>query len=225
MQLLLLGSDRPELENLSHVIRRTRQEPQAVTEIEAALTTWEAHPPDAVVVIAGAFDRLDIVRRLRAIAAVPIILVTEPLDESGHIAALEAGYDLVLFRPYGVRLLSAQILAFLRRTSGFPTSGLPVLRTDEISLDPSTRIAHVEGREQRRLSHLEFRLLYVLMSHRGRSFFAEELASRVWEHEGEGDPEQVPKLVRRLRLKIEAEPSRPRFIQNVPGYGYNFVSE
>ena len=132
--------------------------------------------------------------------------------------------NLVLIRPFSSRLLIAQIKALLRRAGGVPLFSLPTLSVAGLTLDPATRTVQVSGQPSRRLTHLEFRLLYTLMLHRGQVLSTETIVEQVWGYTGRGDKELVRGLVRRLRGKTEPEPHEPRFILTVPGVGYSFAA-
>jgi DNA-binding response OmpR family regulator len=162
------------------------------------------------------------VRQVRAETTVPLILITDPIDEAFHYELLETGADIVLFRPFSSRLLIAQARAVLRRAGGVPLSTLPTMTFSGLSLDPATRTVQVVDQAPRRLTHLEFRLLYTLMTHRDQVLPTETIVEHVWGYSGEGDKDLVRGLVRRLRTKVEPEPSKPRYVVTVPGLGYSF---
>jgi DNA-binding response OmpR family regulator len=101
---------------------------------------------------------------------------------------------------------------------------LPTLSISGLSLDPATRTAQATDQSPKRLTHLEFRLLYTLMIHNGQVIPTETIVEQVWGYDGRGDKELVRGLVRRLRAKIEPEPHEPRYILTTPGVGYCFAS-
>jgi DNA-binding response OmpR family regulator len=121
-------------------------------------------------------------------------------------------------------LLIAQVRALMRRAGGVRLFSLPSLSLAGLTLDPASRSVQLEGRPPRRLTHLEFRLLYTLMIHRGQVLTPETIVEQVWGFEGKGDKELVRGLVRRLRTKVEPEPGVPRYILTSPGVGYSFAS-
>jgi DNA-binding response OmpR family regulator len=94
-----------------------------------------------------------------------------------------------------------------------------------VTLDPAARTVQVEAGKARRLTHLEFRLLYTLMIHPGQILPTELIVERVWGYTGHGDRDLVRGLVSRLRAKVEPEPRAPRYIITVPGVGYAFDPE
>lgn len=132
---------------------------------ELALKAWPEHPAD-LILIAWQDDPLSYIRRFRAVTQAPIILVIDPPSEDTHYQFLDAGADFVAPRPYSARLLIAQVRALLRRSGNVPVFSLPTLSLAGLSLDPATRTVQVSGKPTRRLTQLEFRLLYTLMIHR-----------------------------------------------------------
>ena len=113
----------------------------------------------------------------------------------------------------------------MRRAGTVPLFSLPTLSQAGLTLDAAARTVQVTGRPPRRLTHLEFRLLYTLMSHRGQILPSDMIVERVWGYSGEGDRDLVRGLVSRLRAKVEAEPRNPLYIHTVPGVGYSFNPE
>jgi DNA-binding response OmpR family regulator len=166
----------------------------------------------------------DQVRLVRRQTDAPLAVIAHTLNEDALCEALEAGADWVTTRPYSSRLLLTQLRALLRRGRGAPTSAVPNLVLGDLTVDPAARTVQVGDRPARRLTQLEFRLLYTLMMHRGQVLPTPTLVERVWGYEGEGNMELVRGLVSRLRAKIEDEPKSPRHILTVPGVGYRIVN-
>jgi DNA-binding response OmpR family regulator len=152
-------------------------------------------------------------------------MVVDAVDERLHFALLETGADLVVARPFSARLLIARVRALLRRAGSVPLFSLPTLNIAGLTLDPATRTVKVDDRPSKRLTHLEFRLLYTLMVHRGQVLPADTIVERVWGYSGRGDRELVRGLISRLRSKVEEDARHPSFILTVPGVGYSFCDE
>jgi DNA-binding response OmpR family regulator len=125
-------------------------------------------------------------------------------------------------RPYGIRFLLAQIKALLRRTAGIPFFSLPTLTQKDVVLDPSIRTVKVGDNQAKRLTQLEFRLLYTLMTNVGQIIPTDQIVEHVWGYSGEGNRELVRGLVQRLRSKVEPLPRKPEYILTEPGIGYYF---
>jgi len=113
----------------------------------------------------------------------------------------------------------------MRRSSGLPYFSLPALSQAGVTLDPSKRSVQVGDRSAARLTQLEFRLLYALMTHPGRVVPSENLVEYVWGYGGEGNQSLVRGLISRLRSKLEPDPSSPRYILTEAGIGYFFEPE
>ena len=125
-------------------------------------------------------------------------------------------------RPFSYRLLLAQIRSIMRRTAGLPFFSLPVLTQLGVKLDPSSRTVQVEELKPSRLTQLEFRLLYTLMTNIGQIIPTDNIVEFVWGYSGEGNRELVRGLVKRLRSKVEPDPHNPKYIKTEPGIGYYF---
>jgi DNA-binding response OmpR family regulator len=110
----------------------------------------------------------------------------------------------------------------MRRAANLPFYALPSLSIRDVELDPNTRTVVIEKHSPKQLTQLEFRLLYTLMIHERQVVPQQTLIEEVWGYDGEGDRDLVRGLVRRLRIKVEPDPSNPRYIRTVPGVGYTF---
>jgi DNA-binding response OmpR family regulator len=221
MYAMLLAENADERAVLSLVLQRAGLAVTTVHDLERAMKTWLERPAD-LLVLALHGDPVAHVRRLRAETPVPIILIVNPLEEDTLYALFETGADLVITRPFSARLLIVQVQALLRRAGTVPLFSLPTLSQAGLTLDAVNRVVEVGGKRSRRLTHLEFRLLYTLMTHRGQVLPAEVIVERVWGYSGRGDKELVRGLVSRLRSKVEPEPRSPCYIHTLPGVGYSF---
>lgn len=221
MYALLIAQNPDERALLSLVLQRAGLAVTSASDLDRALKTWQERPAD-LILAAVRGDPLVQMRSIRAETEVPAVLIVDRLDEDLHYQVLEQGADLVVPRPYGARLLIAQVRTLLRRSGNVPYSDLPTLSLSGMTLDPVARTVQVVGQEPRRLTHLEFRLLYNLMIHRGQILTPEIIVERVWGYSGQGDKELVRGLVSRLRAKVEPEPRTPRFVRTLPGVGYSF---
>lgn len=221
MYALLISPNSDERALLSLVLQRAGLAVTLAGDLDRALKTWVSRPAD-LVLAATRGDPVAQVRRIRAVSEVPLIVVLDQADEDAHYNLLELGADLVVIRPYAARLLIAQARALLRRSGTVPLTSLPTLSMAGLTLDPGARTVQATGRPPLRLTHLEFRLLYTLMIHRGQILAPEVIVERVWGHSAHGDKELVRGLVSRLRGKLEPEPRSPAYIFTLPGVGYSF---
>ena len=113
----------------------------------------------------------------------------------------------------------------LKRAGTIPATVLSTINVRDLSLDPETRRVIQNGSEPKQLTPLEFRLLYLLMSNRGHVIPIDTIVERVWGYSGAGNRELVRGLIRRLRIKIEPDPKRHHYIENLPGVGYRFPAD
>jgi DNA-binding response OmpR family regulator len=164
---------------------------------------------------------LEVCRRLRAVAPVPVIMLTARGEEVDRIAGLELGADDYVAKPFSPRELTARVKAVLRRATGVVSAEeAEILRAGTLEVDPVAHEAHVDGQFVA-LTAREFDLLVHLMRNPRRAFRREELLHDVWGF-SYGDTSTVTVHVRRLREKVEADPSAPRHVCTVWGVGYRF---
>jgi len=182
-----------------------------------------AEPPDLVVLdlMLPSLGGLDVCRRLRAKVPVPVIMLTARGEEVDRIAGLELGADDYVAKPFSPRELTARVKAVLRRATGVVSAEeVEVLRAGNLEVDPVAHEARVDG-QLVMLTAREFDLLAHLMRNPRRAFRREELLADVWGF-SYGDTSTVTVHVRRLREKVEADPSAPRHVCTVWGVGYRF---
>jgi DNA-binding response OmpR family regulator len=167
-------------------------------------------------------DGLEITRWLRSQGNVPIIMLTARGSEADRIAGLEMGADDYVVKPFSPQELVSRVRAVLRRTRGAALGGQeqPVQFSD-LHIDPRTRLVQIKG-EEKTLTAKEFDLLWVLARHPRQVFTREQLLDLVWGLAEYIDPSTVTVHVRRLREKIEPDPSEPVHIVTVWGVGYRF---
>ena len=222
---ILVVDDEPSInEVVSIYLGRAGYRVLVAEDGEAALKLLEEQPPDLVVLdlMLPKVDGLEITRRLRAEGAIPIIMLTARREETDRIVGLEMGADDYVVKPFSPRELVSRVRAVLRRTRGSAPAqaGKPLVFGD-LRIDPQTRLVEVAG-EERTLTAKEFDLLWTLVRHPRQVFNRNQLLDIVWGLTDYIDPSTVTVHVRRLREKIESEPSNPRYIQTVWGVGYKF---
>jgi two-component system KDP operon response regulator KdpE len=224
MRALLYSHNIDEGAVLTVILQRAGFEVRSVGDLNSAITNWPDRPADLFLISYS--EGRDVAARqveeLRAETVVPIVIIADDIYEELGVELLEKGADLIVQRPYGPRFLMAQVRALMRRSVGMPFFSLPLLTQADIQLDPSTRTIQVDSGEPKRLTQLEFRLLFTLMTHAGRVIPAENLVEYVWGYTGEGNRSLVRGLIQRLRTKVEPNPSKPRYILTQPGVGYRF---
>lgn len=227
MLTLLFAPDADEAAILTLILQRAGFEVRLVSEIDQLTQGYQDRPAELFFFAFVEEKTLtsEFISQLRLENQAPIVLLLEKGDENRQIAMIEAGADLIFTRPYSPRLLVAQLRALMRRASGLPYFSLPALSQAGVTLDPSKRSVQVAGQQPTRLTQLEFRLLYALMTHPGRIIPSENLVEYVWGYGGEGSQGLVRGLISRLRGKIEPDPSNPRYIVTDAGIGYYFEPE
>ena len=214
--------------NVSEVVARylLREGYQVETASDGAvgLERALADPPDLVVLdlMLPSLGGLELCRRLRSVAPVPVIMLTARGEEADRIAGLELGADDYVAKPFSPRELTARVKAVLRRANSplVPEPEAAVLRAQDLEVDVVAHEARLRG-EIVALTAKEFDLLVHFMRHPRRAFRREELFQDVWDF-SYGDTSTVTVHVRRLREKIEPDPSTPRYVCTVWGVGYRF---
>jgi two-component system, OmpR family, response regulator MtrA len=172
-------------------------------------------------VMLPSIDGFEVCRRIRRIGSTPILVVTARIDTVDAVVGLEAGADDYVRKPFDMTELKARIRALLRRHSDKTSEEQTTLSAGALELDPSAFKAWKRG-EELDLSAMEFRLLAELVEHKGRVLTREILIENVWGYDYLGGSRLVDMAVKRLRAKIEDDPSAPVYIQTVRGIGYRF---
>ena len=224
-QRVLVVDDDPTIaEVVSRYLEREGFAVESVADGVTALERATADPPDLVVLdlMLPGIDGLEVCRRLRSLAPVPVIMLTAKGDENDRIIGLDLGADDYLAKPFSPRELTSRVRAVLRRANApLPASGTPThLAAGAIEVDVPAREARLDG-EVVHLTAREFELLVYLMRHPRTAFRREELLEAVWGW-SYGDASTVTVHVRRLREKLEADPTAPTHLLTVWSVGYRF---
>jgi DNA-binding response OmpR family regulator len=189
---------------------------------DSARRLLEKEPPNLVVLdlMLPGTDGLELCRWIRARSELPVIMLTARGDEADRIVGLELGADDYVTKPFSPRELAARVRTVLRRTATeIPRAER--LSFDGLEIDARTREV-TRNSELLKLTAKEFDLLWFMANHARQVFSRDQLMDRVWGYEAALDTGTVTVHIRRLREKIEDEPSRPRFLQTVWGVGYRF---
>ncbi|HUF53265.1 MAG TPA: response regulator transcription factor [Dehalococcoidia bacterium] len=188
-----------------------------------ALSVFDEFQPDLVVldIMLPGIDGMEICRRVRARSETPIIMLTARGEEMDKLLGLELGADDYVTKPFSPRELTARVKTVLRRTRQSNNVNSDSFRFGDLSVNRNTR--EVKGaRGPIALTAREFDLLIYLASHPGQVFSRDQLLDAVWDFEFPGDDTTVTVHMRRLRAKVEPDPSRPRHLKTVWGVGYKF---
>jgi DNA-binding response OmpR family regulator len=224
-QVLVVEDDATVREVVVRYLEREGLAVDAVGDGESALTHAAASWPDLVVLdlMLPQLDGFEVCRRLREHAPVPVIMLTARGDEDDRVMGLELGADDYVAKPFSPRELTARVKAVLRRAAGAapPAPDEPqLIETGDLRIDVAAREAFRVG-ERLTLTAREFDVLVFLAIRPRVVFRREELLERVWGYTY-GDTATVTVHVRRIREKIEANPSEPRHLMTVWGVGYRW---
>jgi DNA-binding response OmpR family regulator len=192
---------------------------------EEACAQVAVRPPDLMLLdlMLGAVDGFAVIREVRQRYDLPIVVVSARADTQDIVAALEAGADDYVTKPFQVREITARLRALRRRVSPAGTAPAEIVleRSDTAPLVLRKERGTVSrGDEALPLTVTEFRLLSELAGEPGRVLSRQALLERVWEHGYFGDERIVDVHVRRLRTKVERDPGNPRLVVTVRGQGY-----
>lgn len=223
MQAIVIAANQEEREFFSYVLRHTGLSVARTAAAKLILNSLQAHPVDLILLAPENIDNLlKNAESLRTVSQAPLLVLTDSLPEELYCAVLDSGVDLILTRPLSPRILSRYVKMFLRRSGSVPLSVLSRLEANGFTLDPETRMVVLANGDEKNLTPLEFRLLYVLMTNPEKVIPVDTIIERVWGYSADGNRELVRGLVRRLRRKIEPDAHEPYYIQTHPGIGYRF---
>ena len=191
---------------------------------DAARTIIESGAPDLVVldVMLPGTDGLALCRWIRTDSALPVIMLTARGEAADRIVGLELGADDYVTKPFSPRELAIRVRNVLKRTDSPPKTAAKTITFDELTIDGTAREVTLSG-EPVRLTGKEFDLLFFLASNPREVFSRKQLMDRVWGYEAALDTGTVTVHIRRLRSKIELDPSAPQRLETLWGVGYRFV--
>jgi DNA-binding response OmpR family regulator len=227
-EMILVVDDEPSIrEIVSLYLKRSGYEVTTAADGQAALDALARQTFDLVVLdlMLPRVDGLEITRRLRATSQTPIIMLTARSEEIDRILGLELGADDYVTKPFSPQELVSRVRAVLRRVQRVQQNtaegGERPLVYGNLRIDPQTRLVTAGGPEIT-LTAREFDLLWLLARHPRQVFNRDQLLDLVWGVTEYIDASTITVHVRRLREKIEPDPSNPRYIQTVWGVGYKF---
>jgi two-component system response regulator ResD len=219
-RVLVVDDDATLAEVVIGYLERAGHETRQISDGRQALHEALTHPPDLMVldVMLPSIDGIEICRQVRAqLPHLAILMLTALGEAEDRIAGLEVGADDYVTKPFSPRELVLRIDALLRR-SGAAIAAAPTLTAGAITVDPLARRATRDG-DELALTVRELDLLTFLMANPGQAFSRTELMEKVWGWTF-GDQSTVTVHVRRLREKVEVDPTKPTLIQTVWGIGY-----
>lgn len=223
-RILVIEDDPTVAEVVARYLTREGFQVDVTGDGDAGLKAALASPPDLLVLdlMLPKISGVEVLRRVRMAAPVPIIMLTARSSEADRVNGLDFGADDYVAKPFSPRELTARVKAVLRRAGGTVEAPVEpaVLAAGPLELDTAARQATLGGRPLD-LTVKEFDLLAHLMRHPGRAFRREELMEQVWGF-SYGDTSTVTVHISRLREKVEMDPGSPRFVKTVRGVGYRF---
>ena len=221
--LVLVVDDEPQiLRALQTNLRGAGYEVDTAATAEAALAAAAAHPPDAVILDLVLPDGrgTDVCRELCSWSTAPVLVLSVVGDEAEKVAALDAGADDYVQKPFGIEELLARLRALLRRAG---PSTEPILEIGELVIDLDKHLVTVGGRRVS-LTPNEFELLRVLAQNEGKLMTHPTILREVWGPAYGAESHYLHVYVSQLRRKLEPDPARPRYLLTEPGAGYRLVN-
>jgi len=222
-RVLVVEDEESFSDALSYMLRKEGFEVSVAATGTEALTEFERTGADIVLLdlMLPEMSGSEVCRQMRATSNVPIIMVTARDSEIDKVVGLEIGADDYVTKPYSPRELVARIRAVLRRHSEQPELVQATLEAGPVRMDVDRHVVSVDGGAVA-LPLKEFELLEMFLRNAGRVLTRGQLIDRVWGADYVGDTKTLDVHVKRLRSKIEPEPSTPRHIVTVRGLGYKF---
>jgi two-component system, OmpR family, KDP operon response regulator KdpE len=226
--LILIVEDEPQIRHFLHATLTA--EGYRVIEAEngqRGVLEAATHKPDLVMVDLGLpdLDGVEVVKRIRAWSALPILILTARSAEADKVAALDAGADDYVTKPFGVGELTARIRVALRHAAhGAQESAAGKLHFGNIEVDLERRLVRSDGMDIH-LTPIEFRLLGCLAKHAGMVLTHRHLLREVWGPSHVNQSHYLRIYMKQLRHKLEPDPARPRFLLTETGVGYRLAAE
>jgi two-component system KDP operon response regulator KdpE len=221
---VLVVDDEPQiLRALGINLRARGYEVDLAPDGERALDVAARHHPDVVVLDLGlpGIDGVDVIRGLRGWSQVPIVVLSVRDAEGDKVAALDAGADDYVTKPFGMDELLARLRAALRRT--IPSEEEALVETADFTIDLAAKKVRRDG-EEIRLTPTEWHLVEVLVRNRGRLVAQTQLLQEVWGPQYHDETNYLRVFMAQVRRKLEPEPAQPRYFITEPGMGYRFES-
>jgi two-component system, OmpR family, KDP operon response regulator KdpE len=224
MSRVLVVDDEPQiLRALGINLRARGYDVDLAPDGERALDVAARNHPDVVVLDLGlpGIDGVDVIRGLRGWSQVPIGVLSVRDAEGDKVAALDAGADDYVTKPFGMDELLARLRAALRRT--IPAEEEALVETADFTIDLAAKKVRRDG-EEVRLTPTEWHLVEVLVRNRGRLVAQTQLLQEVWGPQYHDETNYLRVFMAQVRRKLEPEPAQPRYFVTEPGMGYRFES-
>jgi two-component system, OmpR family, response regulator RegX3 len=224
-RILVVEDEESYSDPLSYLLRREGYEVSVAETGPAALALFDSNGADLVLLdlMLPGLSGVDVCRRLRQRSSVPVIMLTAKDSEIDKVVGLEIGADDYVTKPYSSRELLARIKAVLRRLAEPEELVSPTLESGPVRMDVERHTVTVGG-VSTQLPLKEFELLEMLLRNTGRVLTRGQLIDRIWGADYVGDTKTLDVHVKRLRSKLEKDPSNPQHLVTVRGLGYKFES-
>ena len=219
-RVLVVEDEESYSDALAYMLRKEGYEVAIAADGHSALTEFDRNGADIVLLdlMLPGLPGTEVCRQIRQTSSVPVIMVSAKDDEVDKVVGLELGADDYVTKPYSPRELVARIRAVLRRGQE-PDAAPSALEAGPVRMDVERHVVTVDGQAQR-LPLKEFELLEMFLRNPGRVLTRGQLIDRVWGSDYVGDTKTLDVHVKRLRAKIEPDPSEPRYLVTVRGLGY-----
>jgi two-component system response regulator RegX3 len=219
-RVLVVEDEESYSEALSYMLRKEGFEVAIAADGDTALKEFDRNGADIVLLdlMLPGIPGTEVCRQIRTTSTVPVIMVSAKDDEVDKVVGLELGADDYVTKPYSPRELVARIRAVLRRGQE-PDLAPATLEAGPVRMDVERHVVTVDGNEQR-LPLKEFELLEMFLRNPGRVLTRGQLIDRVWGSDYVGDTKTLDVHVKRLRAKLEPDPSEPKYLVTVRGLGY-----
>ena len=224
MKILVVDDDRVLADVITFTLHKEGYEIIKAYDGVVALERWQEEQPDLVILDVNMprMGGFEVCRRIRAESDTPIMMLTVKGDEEDILGGFELGADDYIVKPFSPRQLVARVKAILRRSGAKPQH--LEIQAGEFTLYPGNREFHISpDQEPIKLTPLENQLMEYFMVNAGQVLTVEMIIDQVWGPLG-GDRDMLRQLIRRLRIKIEPDPSDPVYIHTVPGMGYGLLN-
>lgn len=224
-KVLVVDDEKLIVKGIRFSLEQDGMEVECAYDGEEALRLATEHTYDMILLdlMLPKMDGFEVCQRIRDFSDVPIVMLTAKGDDMDKILGLEYGADDYITKPFNILEVKARIKAIMRRTGGKQTPQAPVrvIESGDLRLDLDSRRLFILGREVN-LTAREFELLELFVTNQNKVFSREKLLELVWGADYPGDVRTVDVHVRRLREKIEANPSEPKYVHTKWGVGYYY---
>ena len=225
MARILVVDDEPQILRALRINLRARGYDVDVADSgAAALRAAAGHPPDLVVLDLGLPDMegTEVIAGLRGWSGVPVIVLSGRAGSEEKVAALDAGADDYVTKPFGIDELLARIRAVTRRLAAGSADAVPAARIGRHTVDLAARTVTDDDGAEVRLTPTQWGMLELLLRHPGKLVSQRQLLQEVWGPEYRNETNYLRQYMAQLRRKLEDDPARPRHLITEPGMGYRF---